>query len=164
MNLKKTAREVGILLGLAVACALTVNFFSPVGIALMGQWDASRGVVSAGAKNGVVDSGHAIKSLKLAKQIYDRQKTLFVDARTREQYTAGHIKGAISFPVGRFDEAVEKFVERYPPDTPIVTYCSGRTCEDSHRLALLLQRVGFTHIKVLIDGFPAWKTKGYPID
>jgi hypothetical protein len=41
--MRKLAKEIAILLGLAVCLALTVNFLSPVGIALVGQWDISQG-------------------------------------------------------------------------------------------------------------------------
>jgi len=44
--MRKLAKEIAILLGLAVCLALTVNFLSPVGIALVGQWDISQGGAS----------------------------------------------------------------------------------------------------------------------
>ena len=46
----------------------------------------------------------------------------------------------------------------------MITYCSGRTCEDSHNLARLLSEVGFTDVRVFIDGFPGWEAEGYPVE
>ena len=105
-----------------------------------------------------------IGDVALAKKLYDSQKFIFVDARSRDDYDEGHIKGAVSLPVGQFDEKIEMFLEQYPPEKAIITYCSGRTCEDSHKLAQLLLAFGYTEINVFIDGYPGWKAEGYPIE
>ncbi len=56
------------------------------------------------------------------------------------------------------------FLNKYPPDWPIVTYCSGRTCDDSHHLAEMLIELGYLHVSILIDGYPAWLKEGFPIE
>jgi rhodanese-related sulfurtransferase len=162
--MQKLAKEITILLGLAVGLALTVNFVSPAGIALMGRWDTSKGVITANAKNDVLMDDLEIDDVKIARQIYDTGKALFVDARAREAYEDGHIPGAVSLPVGQFDEYIDSFFVENSPEGPIVTYCSGRTCEDSHKLAQLLLDIGFVDVRVFIDGFPGWEAKGYPIE
>ena len=144
--------------------AFAVNFFSPSGIALFGQWDTSKGVITAKAQNDVVFDELEIQDVKRVKEIYDSGNTIFVDARTRENYDDGHVPGAASMPVGQFDELIDSFLDKYSLEHPIITYCSGRTCEDSHRLARLLLDFGFTHVKVFIDGFPGWKAEGYPVE
>jgi rhodanese-related sulfurtransferase len=159
-----TIKEISILVGTSVIVALTVNYFSPGGIALVGQWDTAQGVITANEKNDVVLNDLEIGDVSLAKKLYDSQKFIFVDARSRDDYDEGHIKGAVSLPVGQFDEKIEAFLERYPPEKAIITYCSGRTCEDSHELAQLLLAFGFTEINVFIDGYPGWETEGYPIE
>jgi rhodanese-related sulfurtransferase len=131
----------------------------------VGQWDLSQGVISANARNddGVMDELE-IEDVKIARQIYDSRTALFVDARARETYEEGHIPGAVSLPVGGFDEYIDSFMSEYSTDRSIVTYCSGRTCEDSHELAMLLQESGFFDVRVFIDGFPGWEAEGYPIE
>ena len=160
----KTVKEIAILLGLAFFLAFAVNFFSPAGIALVGQWDTEQGVVTAKAKNDVVIDDLEIATVGLARKLYDTGGYIFVDARSAEDYKEGHIKGAVSLPVGQFEEKLSAFMERYPPDTSIVTYCSGRTCSDSHRLAELLMEMGYEKINVFIDGFHGWKAEGYPVE
>jgi rhodanese-related sulfurtransferase len=160
----KTATGVGIILGISIITALTVNYFSPVGIALVGQWDTSRGVVSGKAKNDVVVDKLEIDDLTTAKALYDNGNVLFVDARSRADYQDGHVKGAISLPVAEFDQNIETLLRQVPPETTLVTYCSGRTCADSHRLAQLLLDSGYQKINVMIDGYPAWEAEGYPIE
>ena len=160
----KTAKEIAIILGISVIAAFGVNYFSPNGIALMGQWNISQGVVSAMEKNGVVLDELEIDDITHAKTLYDSGHVLFVDARSTEDYFDGHIKGAVSLPVGQYDDQIDAFLEQYDLDRPILTYCSGRTCEDSHQLAQLLMERGYLNISVVIDGFPGWEANGYPID
>jgi rhodanese-related sulfurtransferase len=160
----KTYKELSILIGVSLILSLGFNFFSPRGIALVGQWDTAQGVVNAKEKNSVVMEELEIDDVTYAKELYDTGNVLFVDARSREDYADGHIKGAFSLPVAEFDTQIDNFLELYALDKPIVTYCSGRTCEDSHHLAQLLIYRGYQNTSVMIDGFPGWEAEGYPIE
>ena len=162
--MEKQAKEITLLLGLAIGLALSVNFFSPVGIPLVGQWDISKGVITAGAKNDAGNDDLEIDDVKKARQLFNSGTALFVDARSRDSYEDGHIPGAVSLPLREFDAHIEAFMNRHPPEQSIVTYCSGRTCEDSHELAQLFLASGFLNVKVFIDGFPGWEAEGYPIE
>ncbi len=164
MGFMKSLKEVSIILGISVIVAFGVNYFSPNGIALVGQWDTFQGVVTAMEKNDVVMDELDIDDITHAKTLYDTGNVLFVDARSIEDYNDGHIKGAVPLPAGQYDEHIDAFLERYDLDRPIVTYCSGRTCQDSHHLAQLLMERGYLNISVMIDGFPGWEAEGYPID
>ena len=157
-------KEISILVGASLIAAFAFNYFSPGGISLVGQWDTAIGLITANEKNDIVLNDLEIGDVTLAKKLYDSKKFVFVDARSRDDYDEGHIKGAVSLPVGQFDETIETFLEQYPPESAIVTYCSGRTCEDSHKLAQLLLAFGYTEINVFIDGFPGWEAAGYPIE
>jgi rhodanese-related sulfurtransferase len=164
MVFRKTIKEIIILVGISVTLAMVVNYISPKGIALVGQWDTSKGVITASPTGPEEWKPEEINSVARAKEIFDTGNVLFVDARLQDNYEDGHIPGAISLPVGQFDEQIESFLNQHSPDTPIVTYCSGRTCEDSHNLAQLLSDVGFTNVRVFIDGFPGWEAGGYQIE
>jgi rhodanese-related sulfurtransferase len=160
----ETIKEISILVSVSIIAAFAVNYFSPAGIDMVGQWDTSQGVITANEKNDIVLNDLEIGDVNLAKKLYDSQKFIFIDARSRDDYDEAHIKGAISFPVGQFDEKIEVFLEQYSPEKAIIIYCSGRTCEDSHKLAQLLLAFGYTQINVFIDGYPGWKAEGYPIE
>ena len=164
MNLKKIVKQASILLGASVILAFIVNYFSAAGIALVGQWDTTEGVITAKAKNDVVTDKLEIDEVIRAKQIFDDGSVLFVDARARDNYDEGHIPGAVALPVGQFDELIDTFLDQHAIEQPIVTYCSGRTCEDSHNLAQLLMDFGYTDVKVFIDGYPGWEAEGYPVE
>ena len=87
---------------------------------------------------------------------------LFLDARRTSVYEQGHIAGARSFSVWEadVDEKVNKlFEERNDPAQqlqPIVIYCSGGDCEDSHMLAQKLWGLQFNNVYVYKDGYPDW--------
>jgi len=164
MVIRKTIKEIIILVGVAVALAIVVNTFSPRGIALVGQWDTAKGVITANPNETAEQKLQEIDSAGRAKEIFDRGSVLFVDARSQQDYENGHIPGAVSLPVGRFDERIESFLNQYPLEQPIVTYCSGRTCEDSHHLAQLLSEAGYTDVRIFIDGFTGWQAEGYPVE
>lgn len=161
---RKTIKEIIILASVAVVLAFVVNTFSPNGIALVGQWDTARGVITARPAAAAEERLQEIDSAARAKEIFDRGSVLFADARSKNDYENGHIPGAVSLPVGRFDERIESFLNQYPPEQPIVTYCSGRACEDSHHLARFLSEAGYTDVRIFIDGFPAWQAEGYPVE
>jgi len=163
MLYKDIAKETLVMVSFALITAFTVNFFSPKGIALFGDWDTAKGVISAKSKKDIVVHEIEIEDVQTAKQIYDLANAVFVDARSEEVFEEGHIKNAIPLPVGQFDARIEKFKKGHPLSSFIVTYCSGRECDDSHKLAQQLFKAGYTNISVFIDGYPGWKEAGYPI-
>jgi len=164
MEWNKIIKEMMFLLGIATISAFTVNFFSPKGIALVGQWDESPGVVASKVDSDVFNGELEIKDVKTAKQIYDKGTAVFVDARSLENFKNGHIKNAKPLPLNQFDNFIKAFKKKYPANTFIVTYCSERTCDDSHKLEQLLFDHGYINVSIFIDGYQAWKAEGYPIE
>jgi len=90
----------------------------------------------------------------------------FLDARRTNVYEQGHIAGARPFSVWEsdVDEKVKAFFqEGRDQSQPVVVYCSGGDCEDSHTLAQKLYFVGFDNVLVYKDGFPDWQKRNLPI-
>jgi rhodanese-related sulfurtransferase len=91
---------------------------------------------------------------------------LFLDARRTNIYEQGHIPGARSFSVWESDvgdKVKGLWEQRQDPKEqalPIVIYCSGGDCEDSHMLSEKLWGAQFSNIYVYKDGFPDWVAKG----
>ena len=91
---------------------------------------------------------------------------LFLDARRTSIYEQGHITGARPFSVWEsdIDDKVRKLYDERPDEKqqaqPIVVYCSGGDCEDSHMLAQKLWGIQFNNIWVYKDGFPDWEKRG----
>lgn len=97
------------------------------------------------------------------------KNVLFLDARRTSVYEQGHILGARTYSVWESDieDKVRKlFDERSDPTQqalPIVIYCSGGDCEDSHMLAQKLWGIQFNNVYVYKDGFPDWQQHGAPV-
>ncbi|MEO8585565.1 MAG: rhodanese-like domain-containing protein, partial [Acidobacteriota bacterium] len=88
---------------------------------------------------------------------------LVLDARRTKDFEAGHIAGAKSFPVWEsdIDARVTALVgEGRDGAIPVVLYCSGGDCEDSHMLAQKLYGGGFNNLLVYRDGWPDWQKRG----
>lgn len=64
-----------------------------------------------------------------------------VDVRSREQFDAGHVQGAINVPLLELDARLAEFGDE---NAPIVLYCN--TGQTSGRVASILVRRGFTRV------------------
>lgn len=99
-------------------------------------------------------------------EVLYRRKALFLDARRSEVYAEAHIAGARSFPVWEADVADRVkalYEEGLDQQAPIVVYCSGGNCEDSHMLAEKLYMVGFDNVLIYKEGFPDWQKRSLPV-
>jgi rhodanese-related sulfurtransferase len=158
------AQKMLVILFVAGTLALTVNAVSPRGIPLVGQWNLDEGVVTADSDLAGLWMEFELPDPATAKQVFDTGKALFVDVRNRSSFDAGHIPGAVSLPLGELAEGLPALADKVALDQPIVTYCSGRLCQDSHTAAQLLMAHGFSNVVVFIDGYPGWEAHGYPVE
>lgn len=92
----------------------------------------------------------------------------FLDARRSADFAEGHITGAWSTPIWESDIDDRlfafKIARRPASEDPIVIYCSGGDCRDSHLLATKLMNDGYFHLLIYRDGYPDWATQKRPIE
>jgi 3-mercaptopyruvate sulfurtransferase SseA len=50
------------------------------------------------------------------------------------------------------------------PETAIIAYCDGETCNLSHDLALFLKDMGFMNVRVLVNGWTVWSKSRFPVE
>ncbi len=101
--------------------------------------------------------------LDQARQLHERGLATFVDARPADRYEAGHIADAMHITPQMLDDTSLFVLDVIDPDKPIVIYCDGGDCDDSHRVAELLQQLrGLELTYVFVDGYPAWEAAGLP--
>jgi rhodanese-related sulfurtransferase len=96
-----------------------------------------------------------------------REGVPFLDARRTSVYAEGHIAGARSLPIweSTVDDGIKRlFDEGTDVNAPLVVYCSGGDCEDSHMLAQKLHGYGFNNALVYTGGFPDWEKRGLPVE
>jgi rhodanese-related sulfurtransferase len=86
---------------------------------------------------------------------------VIVDVRGRDEYAAGHIKGAINIPLAELSERLDEI----PADRPVVTYCmmQHRGQSRGERAAAFLQEKGH-EVRVLDGGLPAWRAAGFEVE
>jgi rhodanese-related sulfurtransferase len=84
-------------------------------------------------------------------------KVAVVDVRSREEYAAGHIPGALSIPV---EEIEARAAEVQAFRRPIVAYCSCLAEESSLTAVATLSRLGVRGARALTGGYPTWALGG----
>lgn len=82
-----------------------------------------------------------------------------LDVRPVEEYSAGHIPGAISIPV---DQLAERITE-LPEHAETVVYCRGEYCVLAHDAVRMLTEQGRRAIR-LNDGMLEWRLADLPVD
>lgn len=98
-----------------------------------------------------------------ARQFFDRSAAVFVDARDRDEYTAGHVPGALSLPYDEVVSEPERLQRLDAGGKPIIVYCGGGACELSIRLAEELIVAGQKRVLVYMGGLPEWAAAGHPV-
>lgn len=89
---------------------------------------------------------------------------LILDARPAADYEAGHIPSARSVPYDSIVDALPAVQQFLTPSTPVMTYCSGKNCDESFLLTQYLRKQGFTNVVLFAGGFETWSMEGHPIE
>ncbi|HKP95214.1 MAG TPA: metalloregulator ArsR/SmtB family transcription factor [Fibrobacteria bacterium] len=86
-------------------------------------------------------------------------EVLVLDVRPKEEYEAGHIRGAVSMPL----KELEKRLAELPKSQSVAAYCRGPYCMFAVKAAEVLRRKGFDAV-VLKESVQDWKAMGYQIE
>jgi rhodanese-related sulfurtransferase len=102
-------------------------------------------------------------TLEQAKKFFD-EGSPFVDARRKEDYEAGHIKGAFRINMKSFENGDPPLLAMIARDANVVVYCSGGNCDESEHVAEFMSDSGYKKVYVIHDGYPGWDAMGYPTE
>ncbi len=107
-----------------------------------------------------------VKTLKLAQayELFQKGQSLFVDARTPEEYAELHIAGAVNLPPQEVEKPNNPAMGDIAKERQIVVYCAEAHCDIALKVAEKLQALGFTQVAAFLGGFKAWDEAGYPVD
>jgi rhodanese-related sulfurtransferase len=142
---------------LTVFLGFSINQFRDSRLPLFGDWSVEARLTTP--------SGIQLNlSLIEAKNLFMQKKCIFIDARPKDDYEKGHIRGARSLPWHEVDQRFMEVTKDISPETPIITYCDGKTCDLSHKLAIFLIEMGFKNVKTLVNGWAKWQNADLPID
>jgi len=153
----RAALQIMALAALSAVVAPAVNALRTDRLPIIGDWSAAGRITTATGERMDI-------SLFEAQKLFANDAAVFIDARSAEDYSQGHIKGARSLPWHEVDLKFIDVTQDIELETPVVTYCDGETCELSHDLALFLRDAGFTNTRVLVNGWTLWQQAGMPVE
>ena len=148
----------------STTAAFLFNQFSPRGIALFGQWEAEKGVLTANSKANTVDHSIEINHPERIRQVVEKKERMILDVRHKDFYDMGRLPGALSFPLSDWDRNVSRLADTIKKNTPLLVYCSGFDCDASHTVANRLAALNYTDVKVFPGGFDQWEQMGFEIE
>lgn len=86
------------------------------------------------------------------KTLADKADIVLIDARPDRTFEKGSIPGAINIPDNKFDAA------KLPADKAkqLIFFCGGLICDLSEKSAHKAIKLGYTNVRVYVDGHPGW--------
>jgi rhodanese-related sulfurtransferase len=155
------------LLGLAARCAVIVAVACVVAVgvnaARLGGLPLLPGEVPCPGVSRVLWGRFENAEPSEARRLWQEASAAFVDARPHEEYIFNHVPGAVNLPYRKFSSSFAENESLLAPTGVVVIYGDGKPCGDHLRVAKLLAARGFTKIKLLHGGYPAWEAGGYPV-
>lgn len=94
---------------------------------------------------------------ELLKRARSKQ-VVVLDTRPASEYIAGHVAGAISIPV----EDIQRRLKELTKGKEYVAYCRGPYCVYADRAVEILRAHG-RRARRLVEGFPEWRSAGFPV-
>lgn len=88
-----------------------------------------------------------------------RNEIFLIDARPEIEFQAGHLPGAVSYPVDTLCYRIDEI----PLGKTLVTYCRGPYCAEADEALILLSAYGFP-VKRLDEGITEWQEAGYGLE
>jgi rhodanese-related sulfurtransferase len=153
----RSIRQLSLIVLAAAAVALISNHFRSSPLPLVGDWSPEARLTSPSGRQMAI-------TLDEAKVLHQSMGAVFLDARPLEEFTKGHVQGSISLPWLEAEQRVMDVTADMANDAVIITYCDGDTCDLSKELALLLENLGFSNVRVLVNGWTLWQNAGLPVE
>lgn len=140
---------------IAAALGATANTWGPRRLPWRGEWT---GYVEAQARR----AGLEALPLSEVRNIVERRTRVVLDARSRREFEAGRLPGALTLPWREFDRALAAVEFMLDPERPILVYCAGDHCDEGLMLARHLQARGYRRVALYAGGWRAWNAAGLP--
>ncbi len=114
-------------------------------------------------KTEVIESFNEPKAieLNLAYKLF-KDGIQFIDARSPEEFSEGHISGAVNIPFYGSENYL-KVINRLDKNKVVVTYCSGADCDISTLSGDELFKMGFKKVYVFVGGYEEWRKNNFPV-
>jgi rhodanese-related sulfurtransferase len=107
-------------------------------------------------------SMNTISRNELQLALENDQAPTILEALPEKYYRHGHLPGARLFP---HDQARELSPVLIPnKSTKVVVYCASATCQNSHQAAATLVELGYSDVRVYVEGKADWQAAGLPLE
>lgn len=130
-----------------------------VPFAILVAWIALFWLTPALAGHGVEDSIDTIAADRVKRLLDSGTKLVLVDLRPTREFQENRLPGARSIPIAE----LSKRFEEIPRTGQVVLYCTCTINEIAERAAFLGFR-GYRNVFVLLEGYPGWVKRGYPLE
>ena len=85
-----------------------------------------------------------------------------LEALPEKYYRHSHLPGAQLFPHDRARELAPQLLT--DKGAAIVVYCASATCLNSHQAAQTLNELGYTDVRVYVEGKADWQAAGFALE
>ena len=109
-----------------------------------------------------VQTNAEFAKIEEAYGLFEEGRAIFVDARAPEVFALGHVEGAINAPPGGDDLAGLSWLA--DADTYVICYAAQKSQRQAGVVADKLLEMGCEKVFVMMDGFDAWTSRGYPVE
>jgi len=108
------------------------------------------------SRDRVADILWSAPELSTAELAAEKGRILWVDARSREEYTRAHAAGALHLSPENYDEAFGELLGAWRPGQRVLVYCHPGSCDTAQSVARRLGRdLRSRDIRVLQGGWSA---------
>jgi rhodanese-related sulfurtransferase len=94
------------------------------------------------------------------KDLYDGKSYFLLDVRTPEEFSAGHLKGAVN--INFYDQTFEENIDSLDKRKKYLVYC--RSGGRSRQAMFLMRDLGFEEVFNLSGGILSWSEHDYEVE
>lgn len=98
------------------------------------------------------NNDHNVEMISLVQAKKHAGNYLILDVRPQDEYSFGHVDGAMNIPYN----ILNKNLSKLPKDRPIIVYCRGKMCGITNQATRFLNQNGFNAVS-LNNTWQEWK-------
>lgn len=146
-----------LLVALSAVVAAAGNALSPAGI----PWDL---VPATDVRARSALGGLDVVDPAAARTIVTDRSAVILDARSPQEYLAGHVPGARWMPPSAAEPMLRAMREPPARGERILVYCASDACDAALELGLWLRARGYERVGILAGGFEGWWGSGGTVE
>ncbi|HNS91072.1 MAG TPA: rhodanese-like domain-containing protein [Deltaproteobacteria bacterium] len=145
------------MVSLAVIIGTVFNMVRPAGIPFVGDW-------SPQAVTELYAGDLEIITIDDAFALLSKEQALFLDARDKEAFDAGHLPNSVNMTPDQAADRYEEVRTMLKAGKTVIAYCYDVDCPLGADLVRDLRDLGVGPVKVMPEGWTGWLDRGYPYE